>query len=76
MTQAEGFFAPVPVQLKDTDQITDRSDNWQTKNRLDTSPWFQSGTSWKSFILKKKGEKDTIQWKKWNHDGIILSEIT
>lgn len=52
VTKVEGFFAPVPVKLQDTNQITNCSDNWQTQNRLDTSPWFQSSTFGKSLILE------------------------
>jgi hypothetical protein len=55
VTETEGFLAPVPIQLQNTNQVPNRSDNRQAKNRLDPSPRFQSSTSWKSLILKVKG---------------------
>lgn len=58
MSQAEGFLAPVPIQLQDADQVTNRSDDRQTEDRLDPHARFQAGTSWKSFILRKKMGKD------------------
>lgn len=35
MAEAEGLFAPVPVQFKDANQVSNGSDNGQAKNRLD-----------------------------------------
>lgn len=40
MTEAEGFFAPVSIQFKDADQVSDGSDDGQAEDRLDSSPRF------------------------------------
>lgn len=36
MAEAEGLFAPVPVQFKDANQVSNGSDNRQAKDRLDS----------------------------------------
>lgn len=37
MAETEGLLAPVPVQLKNADQVSNGSDDGQAKHRLDSS---------------------------------------
>lgn len=58
MAEAEGLFAPVPVQFKDANQVSNGSDDGQAKNRLDSGSRLQASASWKSLILKKSSKEN------------------
>lgn len=52
MTKVEGFFAPVPMQLQDGDEVSDGSDDGEAQDRVNMDPWVLPCAVGKPLVLQ------------------------